>query len=227
MGVQVIDFSWNGRYPKKKQWQLDNVNTKNEWILFIDADEYPTAELVEELQQFFSDERVNQFAAFDISLNYRFAGTVLKHGHTVVKRCLVQKSLVDFPEMNDLDAPGMGELEGHYQPSARGRVGKLRGRILHHDPVRSWFDRHNKYSDWEAHLHTHPSARRQTRKARSLQGRFFDRLPFKPVVFFVYSYVIRLGFADGRAGFDYALALSFYYWQIQLKVRELKNGWIT
>jgi hypothetical protein len=49
----------------------------------------------------------------------------------------------------------------------------------------------------------------------------FDRVPFKPAAFFAYSYVIRAGFLDGRAGFDYAMALAMYYWQIGVKYREL------
>lgn len=226
MGVPVVEFEWNGQYPKKKQWQIDNVPTAHGWILFVDADEYPTPELLAELHQIFQEGPSSEVSAFDIKLDYRFAGTVLRHGHTVVKRSLVHKYRVGFPVMNDLDAPGMGELEGHYQPIVDGNVRTLQGRILHddRDPVRTWFDRHNKYSDWEAYLRTRPSARLQTRKARSLQGRVFDRLPFKPIIFFVYSYALRRGFLDGRAGFDYALALSMYYWQINIKVREIK-GW--
>lgn len=38
---------------------------------------------------------------------------------------------------------------------------------------------------------------------------------------FVYAYGLRRGFLDGRAGLDYALAMSFYRWQIGLKAREL------
>ena len=40
---------------------------------------------------------------------------------------------------------------------------------------------------------------------------------------FAYAYVYKRGFLDGRAGLDYALAMSFYRWQIGLKARELRQ----
>lgn len=221
-GASVVNFRWNGEYPKKKQWQLENVSVRNHWILFLDADETPTVELIEELRARFSDGSPDA-VAFDIDLDYVFAGTKLRYGHRVRKRCLVRPGRVEFPVMDDLEIPGMGELEGHYQPSARGRVDRLNSRILHNDldPLASWFSRHNRYSDWEARLRFNRKARGDVRRNRSFQGRLFDRMPLKPLAFFIYSYVLRRGFQDGRAGFDYAFALAGYYWQIELKVREL------
>lgn len=221
-GATVVNFTWNGQYPKKKQWQLDNIETRHDWILFVDADEVPQPALIDELASIFAERQIAH-VAFDIDLDYVFAGRVLRHGHRVTKRCLVRKGHVRFPVIADLDAPGMGELEGHYQPDAAGRVGKPRGRILHNDldPVTTWFARHNKYSDWEAHLRFNGSLRKEIASKRTMKGRIFDAVPFKPLLFFAYAYVARAGFLDGRAGFDYAVALANYYWQIGVKVREL------
>lgn len=223
MGATVVNFTWDGKYPKKKQWQLEHVETRHPWILFMDADETPSVELVRELRGLHL-ERPNDTAAYDIRLDYVFAGRVLRHGHRVVKRALVHRDRVRFPVVDDLEAPGMGELEGHYQPEANGTIEPLRGRITHddQDPVRTWFDRHNRYSDWEAYLRVKPNSREDIAKRRSRQGRVFDSVPFKPAIFFGYSYLVRGGFLDGRAGFDYALALAMYYWQIGLKYRELR-----
>ena len=224
-GATVVNFTWNGQYPKKKQWQLDNVATRNDWILFLDADETPDPALLASLRDLPKEPGVRDAAAFDIRLDYVFAGKKLRHGHRVVKRALVRRDLVEFPVMPDLDAPGMGELEGHYQPVALGTVSAINGRILHddQDPVRTWFDRHNRYSDWEAYLRTDPSAKSFIAGSRSRQGKLFDKVPFKPLIFFSYAFVLRVGFLDGRAGLDYAIALSTYYWQIGLKTRELSD----
>jgi glycosyltransferase involved in cell wall biosynthesis len=222
-GAKVVNFSWNGRYPKKKQWQLENVQTTNEWVFFMDADEVPRQKLIDELRTLFAGGDPGP-VAFDIDLDYVFAGRLLKHGHRVTKRCLVKKGDVNFPVVDDLNAPGMGELEGHYQPVPSGGVGKLRGRILHNDldPVATWFARHNKYSDWEAHLRRNVELRKEVASRRTLKGKIFDLVPFKPAIFFGYAYVARAGFLDGRAGLDYATALATYYWQIGLKHRELQ-----
>lgn len=225
-GASVVNFTWNGAYPKKKQWQIENVPTRNRWILFIDADETPQPALLRELCVLFSNGDVEDLAAIDIDLDYVFGGRTLRHGHRVTKRCLVNRDRVSFPVMDDLTAPGMGELEGHYQPEARGPIARLSGRILHNDldPVSTWFQRHNRYSDWEAYLRVNGDAREGVRASRTVKGRIFDSVPFKPLAFFFYAYVARAGFLDGRAGMDYAIALATYYWQIGLKTRELRRS---
>ncbi|MDF2664798.1 MAG: glycosyltransferase [Microbacterium sp.] len=222
-GAHVVNFTWDGKYPKKKQWQLEHVTTRHPWVFFVDADEVPSERLKAELGDLVSRKDA---AAIDVDLDYVFAGRILRHGHRVTKRCVVHRGRVRFPEMDDLGAPGMGELEGHYQPRANGVVLKARGRILHNDldPVSSWFSRHNRYSDWEAHLRSNSALRADIAKKRTRKGRIFDAVPFKPALFFLYAYVARLGFLDGRAGFDYAAALAMYYWQIGVKYRELQRN---
>lgn len=223
-GVEVVDFEWNGSYPKKKQWCLNQLNIRNQWILFVDADEYPTPELLGEIHEIVTCPHP-QHVAYDIPLAYHFQGRRLLHGHQVVKRVLARRDSIRFPELNDLAAPGMGELEGHYQPSVAGSVGMAVARLAHDDPdpLASWIARHNKYSDWEAYLRSHPQLSRDIRRLRSGQGRIFDAVPFKPLLFFIYSYIVKRGFLDGRAGLTYALSLSWYYWTISTKVREHKR----
>ncbi|WP_049578318.1 glycosyltransferase family 2 protein [Streptomyces sp. SBT349] len=223
-GAEVVPYTWDGRYPKKKQWCLEHVRPDLPWLLFLDGDETPSAELLLELRRIFLDGREVRPAAFDIPLRYWFAGRRLRHGYTIVKRALLDRTRTRFPEPDDLAAPGMGEQEGHYQPLAE-PVFRLRAPIEHLDldPVRTWFERHNRYSDWEAWLELHPEVREQIRAAKTRQGQVFHRAPFKPLLSFGYSYLFRLGFLDGRAGLDYALAMSFYRWQIGLKTREARQ----
>jgi glycosyltransferase involved in cell wall biosynthesis len=224
-GAQVVDFSWDGKYPKKKQWAMEHAPLKNEWVLFLDADERLGADLRDEIREL-AEQDFRGYAAFDIPLLYVWEGRALRHGQTVRKRALVNRRLCHFPAVDDLEAPGSWEVEGHYQPSVMGSIGVLTGKIIHDDPdpVTDWFARHNRYSDWEAYLRVHPEAQGQVRAARSRQGQLFDRLPWKPVVLFLYSYVAKSGWRDGRAGLSYAIALSMYQWQIIVKVREYQRS---
>lgn len=224
-GARVVQFSWDGAYPKKKQWALENSNARNKWVLLLDADEFPSPSLLAELADLQPALRSTSVGAYDINLLYRFAGRYLRYGHTVTKRSLLHVDRSRFPVINDLAAPGIREVEGHYQPVCDGPIAKLEHRIIHddRDPVSSWFARHNRYSDWEAHLRLDASLRKDIASKRTAKGRIFDLVPFKPGLFFVYSYIFRLGFLDGRAGFDYATALSMYYWQIGVKTRELRR----
>lgn len=215
-GATVVPYTWPGGYPKKKQWCLDQVGLEHRWVLFIDGDELLSDELCE---QMIAAVRHGSASAWDVRLTYTFLGRQLRHGYVVRKRVLLDRSACRYPTVDDLGAPGMGEQEGHYQPLVDGSAGTLDARLVHddRDPVSSWFARHNRYSDWEAWLQTHPTVRAQVRELKTRQGRIFDRLPFKSIAFFLYCFVAKQGFRDGRAGFHYALALSFYRWQIHLK----------
>ncbi|MFR9674953.1 glycosyltransferase family 2 protein [Streptomyces sp. TR06-5] len=225
-GAEVVPYTWDGRYPKKKQWCLDNVRPDIDWLLHLDGDERVSRELLAELRQVFAvpPGKTLRPAAFDIPLGYWFAGRRLRHGYTIVKRALLDRTRCRFPEPDDLAAPGMGEVEGHYQALAD-PVARLRGTLEHHDrdPVHTWFTRHNRYADWEAWLEVRPDVREQIRRAKTRQGQLFHRAPFKPFLSFAYGYLCKGGFLDGRAGLDYALAMSFYRWQIGVKAREFRR----
>jgi glycosyltransferase involved in cell wall biosynthesis len=222
-GARVVSYSWNGRYPKKKEWALRNAGATTEWVLLLDADERVSHQLAVELRAIAASDTGH--SAYDIPLRYYWRGRPLKHGQTVVKRSMLKVGASAFPEVPDLDAPGITEVEGHYQPSVAGSVGVTRGLLLHDDPdpVSDWYSRHNKYSDWEAYLRTHPPAREAVRNYRSIQGRAFDRLPCKPVLIFAYNYIAKSGWRDGLVGLEFAVSLAFYQFQIGVKVREFRD----
>ncbi|TCK20932.1 glycosyltransferase family 2 protein [Pseudonocardia endophytica] len=227
-GADVVDFLWDGQYPKKKQWALEHSDIRNRWVLFVDADEIFTRSLLDEMGQqiLCRSSSADSPGAYSVEYAYRFDGRILHHGHRVRKVVLLDKDRCHFPVVDDLNVANMWEVEGHYQPVIDGEVGALSGEVVHDDvdPLYSYFARHNRYSDWEAHLRVNKSAQRQVRASKTLQGRIFDRLPLKPLLFFVYSYVLRAGFRDGIPGLNYALSLAFYYWQINVKTREARRA---
>jgi len=221
-GAQVVEFIWDGNYPKKKQWALERSEISNNWVLFLDADERVSPELSSELLTLFEKGEPLDFGAFEIPLQYYFLGKGLNHGHKVRKIALVDRTKCFFSPVNDLHVTNMWEVEGHYQPMFKFSLGKLSNRIMHQDPdpLFDYFARHNRYSDWEAELRVNPEMRESVRNMRTKQGKIFEKLPAKPFFFFLYSYFIRSGWRDGKIGFNYAVALSFYYWQISIKTLE-------
>jgi glycosyltransferase involved in cell wall biosynthesis len=223
-GSELIHFTWNGRYPKKKQWALQHPQVRNDWILLLDADERVSVQLKSEIVSLFQNGSIAH-GAFDVEIAYQFTGKMLRHGHKVRKRILLNRKFCSFPALNDLSVKNMWEVEGHYQPIVSGSLGFLSGKLFHSDPddLYDYFARHNRYSDWEAYLRINDEDRQIVRRAKSYQGRIFDVMPGKPLIFFLYSYLLKLGFLDGKAGLNYALSLAFYYWQISLKVNESKN----
>lgn len=223
MNVSFVDFEWNGFYPKKRQWTLENIVFQNEWILFIDADERVTLKLENELREFILNNS-SRFSAGSIPIDYYFAGRRLRFGQRPKKTALLKVGYASFPIIDDLGAPGMGELEGHYQPAINGRIKNFTNRIQHNDndPISTWMTRHVNYAKWEAHLLQNKKSKMKVDSAKGFLPLIFHNLPFRPLLFFFYSYFLRLGFLDGRVGFDYAFAKSWYYWLSEVIFRQGK-----
>jgi glycosyltransferase involved in cell wall biosynthesis len=226
-GAHVVTFAWSGQYPKKKQWALEHLPLTHDWILFLDADEEASPALIDEVAALFDDGEPPRDGYF-IALDYVFLGRVLRHGHRVHKLALFDRRRGRFAEYPDLDATNMWEVEGHYQPVITGTTAVLKNPIVHadHDSLFDWFARHNRYSDWEAVLRAKGAidgGDEAQPGIRKVLKRVFGRLPLKGTASFLYAYVLRLGFLDGRAGFQFAIAKAFYYWQVGLKEREIRR----
>jgi glycosyltransferase involved in cell wall biosynthesis len=208
LGATVIDFRWNGGYPRKKQWSIEHFGNF-EWLLLLDADERVTSDYLKEVSATISNPSLG---AAKSEITYRFLGRTLKFGHKVTKVNLLRRKNCHFPDLES-DSPGNGDIEMHYQPIVQGRIAKLRNRIVHddEDPLVSWVRRHVLYAELEAALNRDRERRNRTFSMRSPGGKIFARLPFKPIIFFVYSYFLRLGFLDLKQGFYYSFYLSWYY----------------
>jgi len=219
-GARVVPFTWNGRYPKKKQWCLDRLPFAHELVLFVDADERVTPALADEIALLATVPSTH--AAWFIPSRMVVMGRPLLFGARYRKVALLRRGAARFPEIQDLPATRMWEVEGHYQPQVRGTVGRLRGHLLHEDrkPPAAWMDRHNRYSDWEAYLSLtggYAVADRGERGWRRMAKRLFRSLPCRPLQVFLHDYILRLGLLDGRAGFNAAFARAVYYWMIDWK----------
>jgi len=223
--VTIVNFSWDGNYPKKRQWVLDNCKFKTRWIMFIDADERCTPELVSEIQEFLAL-REETFAAGSVRLNYYFLGKLLRFGHQNWKTVLLDPLKTHFEPIDDLEAPGMGELEGHYQPKIHGKTFKFKNGLVHYDndPFHSWAERHIRYARWEGYLLNRPDVRSSVYRRKSRPNRGLRLLKFQGLFFFIYAYFFKLGFLDGRAGFDYAFGRAWYYWLSNVIARDEKRA---
>ena len=212
-GVKVINFNWNGKYPKKKQWILDNVETSFDWVLHLDADEEVTKEFCHEIEDFLKGSS-QDFVACRVRVSYYFMHKELRHGQQVKKTALIKKGYCEYPVLNDLSSTGIREVEGHYQPSVAGAIFNLRNPIIHADAefIESWMTRHVKYAEWESLVTSNRVLRNEVSNSKDRLPKIFMRVPFRSLIMFIYSYFLKLGFLDGRAGFDYAFSKAWYYW---------------
>lgn len=208
-GAQIVDFIWNGQYPKKRQWCLDHLDLKHDFVFFVDADEIVTPDLIAEI-------RALDFTAagYFVRGRYVFENRPLKFGLCNNKLALIDRRKMEFPVVNDLDIPGMGEIEGHYQPVLKfGReaekIGQLKAPLLHYayEDKAGWQARHMRYAAWEHGMNAHKAWPQDARLAK----RVFKTLPFQAAAAFIHAYVLKLGFLDGSAGFKFARSRYWYY----------------
>lgn len=205
--VRIVPFAWNGRYPKKYQWSLDHVQTKHVRVLFADADEIITPELAREIEML--DWRCD---GYFIKGQPVWQGRPLRQGLWNNKLALIDKTKFRFPVVDDLDIPGGNELEGHYQPIAidGARIGQLKA-AMRHDCADGWDGRHDRYALWEAGMMAKGAFPADPVPLREVMKKLFRAMPLRGAFIFMYGYVWRRGFLDGKAGFAYALAKARYY----------------
>jgi len=234
---KIYQYAWNGKNPKKN-WSLEAPKFFHDWILMIDADERATIGFKAEIEKIVSDS-ANQYAGYLVRYHYRFLNKYIKFGDPVRKLIFFRKSRSRFESYDISGADTIKDLEvGHEHPVIDGAIGCARSPILHEDnrPLYYYFDRHNRYSTWEAYLiykdrygkntpaKVEPKMLGSWLNARRLMKQAFLYLPFKPIVYFIYSYFFRLGFLDGYPGLCYNICKSVYAYQIGLKLRELKTS---
>jgi glycosyltransferase involved in cell wall biosynthesis len=224
LGAKVINFKWSGSYPKKRQWVVENIKFENEWILFVDADERVPQNLECELESRFNELNSN-YSAGIITLRYKFNGKLLKFGQKPRKVSLLRIGRVSWPTITDLDIQGMGELEGHYQPSILGKTARIKSQMIHddRDPYISWVRRHIRYAEWEASIRLREEANSIVNSHKIPGAKLFHSLPAKGLFFFTFSYFVKFGFLDGKSGFDYAISKSWYYWLIGVLEKEARK----
>lgn len=203
-GAEVIHFQWNGQYPKKRQWCLDQLSLKD-WVLFVDADEFMTPALVREIETLKFDK-----AGYYIRGRYVYDGRLLRFGLLNNKLALINRHKIAFPVIDDLDLPGMGEIEGHYQPvlkNTEDKIGQLQHPLIHQAYHQNWLARHERYAAWERGM----DRKRAWPHDQRLTKRIFRAIPLRPLTAFAHCYFLKLGFLDGSAGFGFARSRARYY----------------
>ncbi|HEX8466145.1 MAG TPA: glycosyltransferase family 2 protein, partial [Abditibacterium sp.] len=207
-GAEVVDFQWNGQFPKKRNWILRHHPISTPWVLFLDADEKVTPDFVAELEQLLPTTSCNGFwVPFD---NY-FMGRLLRHGDKFRKLPLLRVGYGEF-ERIDEQAWSQLDMEVHEHLIVEGEVGEMKSPLVHNDfkNLEAYYARHNQYSTWEANRflslgdgESQRFTQRQKIKYRLLTS------PLFPLLYFCGSYIGKRGFLDGIAGFRFAVSKMF------------------
>ncbi|MCL1475238.1 glycosyltransferase family 2 protein [Argonema antarcticum] len=244
-GAKVVQFYFNGSWPKKKNWGLDNLPFHNEWVLIVDCDERITPELWEEIAAAIQNPDYN---GYYVNRRVFFLGQWIRYGgrYPDWNLRLLKHEKGRYENLKTEDVPNTGDNEVHEHVILKGQVGYLKNDMLHIDfrDIYQWLERHNRYSNWEARLYLNFLSGKDDLETINDESDRFKRLltiirnpvqrkrflrkvwvwlPFKPALRFMITYIFQLGFLDGRPGYIYARLMSQYEYQIGIKLYELQR----
>jgi len=212
LGANVVEQSWLG-FSGQREFALRLPQLRNDWVYFVDADEWVSPQLAAEIQQVLVE---TAYAGFAHRLRLIFQGTWIRHcgwykGSWVVR--LVDRNYTKFD----------GSLVGE-RASIDGPIGRLKNDIVDQDQkgLARWLHKHIGYAEVAAQSRGKPSDLQ--RRFRSLRERtdsrpltrallkdvIFPSVPAKPFALFMFMYVFRLGVLDGIAGLRFCLYHAWF-----------------
>jgi glycosyltransferase involved in cell wall biosynthesis len=236
-GAEVVQFRHAGGYPKKRQWALDTLDLRTDWVFLLDADEVVPAALWDEVRAAVADPKAPN--GFLVTKGFHFLGRRFRYGgFSFAAILLIRRGRARFERLVDDPAGGL-DMEVHERVIVDGPVGRLKTPLVHDDfkGLEAYLDRHNRYSSWEARLRyeflaagqygadrIRPRPFGNAQERRRFLKYLAVRIPGESVLWFLYHYVFRLGFLEGRPGLIASRIRSDYIAAVRAKVYELRHA---
>ena len=231
LGAEVVEHKWPGNQAEQFNWALDTLKIDTEWVLRLDADEYLQPELIKELQEKLPT-MPEGVSALSLSRARAFCGKILHHGIVNNIRIIrifrkgkarYEKRLMD-EHLSVLSGETV-EMEHQFVDDNRMTIGQFT-------------DKHNGYAtreaalllDAEYHLtdtdnlsqdHGKEVEKKWAQKARYAHMPLF----WRAFGYFIYRYIIKLGFLDGKEGFLWDFLQGWWYRTlVDAKIYEIKKA---
>lgn len=229
-GLRVVQHSFINQ-AKQFNWALTQLNKDTDWILRIDADEVLSLELSRKIKKCLSNVAPD-IDGVVLGRRMTFQGKMIRHGGMFPVRIL------------RLFRYGRGECERRMMDEHIRVVGPtidFDGEIIDDNlnSITCWIDKHNKYASREAvellnleynflEKNTEKSLLLERRAGlkRWIKENIYTRTPIglRAFIYFLYRYVIRLGFLDGQTGTAFHVLQGFWYrYLVDLKIMEVKH----
>ena len=212
-------------------WALTQLEADTEWVLRIDADEIISLELANQIKE--------KLCNVDPSINgiywgrrISFQGRIIRYGGVFPVKVL---RLFRF---------NFGRCEKRWMDEhikVAGPTINIDGEMIDKNlnSMTWWIEKHNKYSSLEAlellnlTYHFMPIDHaselmdwQQVSIKRWIKDNLYARLPcgFRALVYFLYRYIFRCGFLDGREGAAFHFLQGFWYrYLVDIKIDEVKK----
>jgi glycosyltransferase involved in cell wall biosynthesis len=203
-------------WATQRNWILNNCKIKNEWVFFLDADESINLKFFKELKNKFENELSDDISSFFLKKDLYFLNKKLKFSYSHPKIKLI------FKKTNlKYQAEGAREFA-----ISEGNSLEIKTPLIHKDrrPFDYWIIKHINNANRECeHYLNHKNNKNPLRGPNNLnfglkvrkfiRYKIWNKIPlgFRPVIYFLFRYLIRLGFLDGRPGFIYCVNHALWY----------------
>ena len=223
-GAEVLNFNWNGEFPKKRNWFLRNHTPDTTWVLFLDADEYLTPAFKEELREVLG--RNENKVGYRLNYTVYFLGKQLKGGYPLHKVALFKVGAGEYEYVEEQQWSQL-DMEVHEHPVLVGDIGLIRSKIDHQDfrGINHFVIKHSEYASWEAARFLKASEEAKPQHLWSWKQCIKYRLMKSVLIgpaFFLGSFFIYGGFRDGVLGFVHAVLRMSYFLQVYSRIQEKK-----
>ena len=230
-GAHVVQFDFNGIWPKKKNWALENLPFHHEWVFILDADETLPPEAEAEFRAIVENPNP-PLEGYWINRRFRFMGKWLRHAYYPNWNLrLFKHRLGRYEKLTQVNTQS-GDNEVHEHVVVEGKTGYLKSEMDHYafPSVDVFVEKHNRYSNWESRValdrYLHASKGHLQKGNVGLRRRLKQlshRLPCRGLLRFLYVYLWQRGFLDGREGYYFARLHGFYEFLSVAKTYELKK----
>jgi glycosyltransferase involved in cell wall biosynthesis len=209
-GCKIFQHKFENQ-AQQFNWALDNIKIKNDWILRLDADEYLTSELKDEITEKLKNIS-SDINGYFIKRRVYFMGRWIKHGayYPVWFLRLFKKGKARS-EQRAMD---------EHIVLLEGKIKKLKNDFV---------DDNKKNLEWWVAKHNNYSSREATDAISGDYGqgkkKFYYRLPlfYRAFLYFIYRYFFRFGFLDGKEGLIFHFLQGFWYrFLVDAKIYETK-----
>ena len=221
--VRCVQHEFEG-FGTQRNWSLDNIEIKHDWVLILDADERVPSSLAVELNEL-AETTTTGVGAYRLKRRFHLWGRWLRYSSlypTWVVR-FIRQGRVRYVDR------GHGETQ-----QVNGEIGEIQSYLIDENVkgLAAWFDRQNQYSDKDARFElnsgdsTSISALLFTSdplRRRAEVKRCVSRLPFRGLFYFAYCYFFRLGFLDGRDGLMFCRMKAMYQILVEVKKHDLRR----
>lgn len=232
-GAEVVMHKWPGNQADQFNWALDNISINTEWVLRLDADEYLSEGLISEFNVRIPDID-KSISAVTLPLGRAFMGKILKHGivNDVKMIRLFRRGKVRYEK----------RLMDEHLLVLEGSTITFRHKFIddNRNSLKYFIDKHNGYSSREAALlldaeydltqtdySTMSAEYCEDVKRKRKQKKKYAKLPlfWRAFAYFLYRYIFKLGFLDGKEGFLWDFLQGLWYRMlVDAKIFEIKKA---